>query len=248
MARRILSHYRPPPVAAGCSQAVWLGQGGPALVRNYDYPLDVVSDRFELTDWSGRQVIGKAQRPWGGCLDGMNEDGLVASLTFGGSPAQGLGFSIILILRYLLETCGCVQEAIAALCRLPVALSQNVTLLDRTGAYATLFLGPDRPPAVAAVRACTNHQEVASGQDSALRQQKLFELLAAPSMTLPALVAHFLKPPLYSRRARFATAYTAVYYPAARRVEYMWPGNIWRHGFDQFEAGDYTHDYGELIP
>jgi predicted choloylglycine hydrolase len=178
----------------------------------------------------------------------MNEDGLVASLTFGGSPAQGLGFSIILILRYLLETCGCVQEAIAALCRLPVALSQNVTLLDRTGAYATLFLGPDRPPAVAAVRACTNHQEVASGQDSALRQQKLFELLAAPSMTLPALVAHFLKPPLYSRRARFATAYTAVYYPAARRVEYMWPGNIWRHGFDQFEAGDYTHDYGELIP
>jgi predicted choloylglycine hydrolase len=35
-------------------------------------------------------VIAKAQRPWGGCLDGMNDDGLVASLTFGGSVRNGV--------------------------------------------------------------------------------------------------------------------------------------------------------------
>ena len=77
-------------VIFGCSQAVWLGDGGPALVRNYDFSLDIVSDRFEATSWSGRKVIAKAQRPWGGCLDGMNEDGLVVSNTFGGSPPRAV--------------------------------------------------------------------------------------------------------------------------------------------------------------
>ena len=99
------------------------------------------------------------ERPWGGWLDGMNEDGLVASQTFGGRPAQGQGFSLILILRYVLETCRTVDEAIAALIRIPIAQSHNVTLLDRSGAHATLFLGPDRAPAVTAELLCTNHQE-----------------------------------------------------------------------------------------
>ena len=79
LAHRILSHYRPPPLAHGCSQAVWLGPGGPALVRNYDFALEIVSDRFELTRWFGRRVIAKAQRTWGCVIDGMNEDGLIAS-------------------------------------------------------------------------------------------------------------------------------------------------------------------------
>ena len=248
MACRILSHYRPAPVACGCSQAVWLGEDGPALVRNYDYPLEVVSNRFELTSWSGRRVIAKAQRPWGGCLDGMNEDGLAASLTFGGSRVQGLGFSIILMLRYVLETCICVDEAVAALSRMPVALSQNVTLLDRTGAYATLFLGPGRSPAVTPLRACTNHQETASGQDSVLRQERLIKLLSTPSMTLQTLVSHFFEAPLYSRRSSFTTAYTAVYWPAKGRVDYLWPGAVWQQSFDQFEVGEYTHDFGHLTP
>ncbi len=246
MAHRILSHYRPPPAAPGCSQAVWLGEGGPALVRNYDFQLEIVSDRFELTDWSGRRVIAKAQRPWGGCTDGMNEDGLVASLTFGGSRAQGPGFSIILLLRYVLETCGCVDDAVAVLCRVPVAQSQNVTVVDRTGAYATVFLGPDRAPAVTTLRACTNHQDAASWLDSALRQQRLSDLLAAPSMTLPILAYHFLAAPLYSRRASFTTAYTAVYRPATGQVDYLWPGKTWNHSFTHFDAGEYVHDYGEL--
>src|SRR5258708_16269422 len=153
----VLSHYRPAPLVTGCSQVVWLGDAGPALVRNYDFPLDVGTDRFEATSWSGREVIAKAQRPWGGCLDGMNEDGLVASLTAGGSRAQGSGFSIILMLRYVLETCRLVDHAITALSRIPISMSHNVTLLDRSGSYATLFLGPDRAPAVSRGRAWTNH-------------------------------------------------------------------------------------------
>src|SRR5690242_5552439 len=129
LAPQMLSQFRPPPLMHGCTQAVWLGADGPALVRNYDFPLDVVSDQFESTRWFGREVISKGQRPWGGCLDGMNGDGLVASVTFGGSAAQGAGFAIILVGRYVLETCRHVSEAVSTLCRIPVALSQNVTVL-----------------------------------------------------------------------------------------------------------------------
>jgi len=253
LAHRILSHYRPPPIIHGCSQAIWLGNGGPALVRYYDYPLDVVSDRFELTAWSGHRVIAKAQRPWGGCLDGMNEDGLVASLTAGGSRAQGLGFSVILLLRYVLETCSGVHQAIAALSRIPIALSQNVTLLDRTGEFATVFLGPDRESAVSRMPACANHQETPPKLSSAAltrsveRQQSMLEALEDRTMTLERLTARFFEPPLYSRRIGFTTVYTAVYLPAEGRVDYLWPGNRWSQRFDRFVAAKYTHDYGELL-
>jgi predicted choloylglycine hydrolase len=253
-AHQVLSHYRPPPVIGGCSHAVWLGDGGPALVRNYDFALDIVSDRFELTSWSGRKVIAKAQRPWGGCLDGMNEDGLVASVTFGGSPAMGRGFSAILMLRYALETCRSVADATATLRRVPIAQSHNVTLLDGSGAYATLFLGPDRVPSVTANQVCTNHQEQVVWPEHGARSrtverhEALVRQLAKSGLTLGQLVEGFLVPPLYSRWISSPTVYTSVYCPAERRVDYIWPGKRWPQFVDRFESGEYTHDYGDLAP
>ena len=249
LAHRILSHYRPPPIIGGCSQAIWLGDGGPALIRNYDMPLEMVSDRFEVTSWSGREVIAKAQRPWGGCIDGMNEDGLAASLTIAGREAQGLGFSIILMLRYVLETCERVDQAVAALSRIPIAMAHNVTLLERSGVYATLFLGPDRAPSISQVRACTNHQDpVGTLTNSVERQQILLKALDDPGMSLPDLVARFHEPPLFSRRAQSTTAYTAVYRPAERWVDYLWPGKCFSQRIHHFKSGGYTHDYGTLTP
>jgi predicted choloylglycine hydrolase len=253
LAHRILSHYRPPPLVGGCSQAVLLGADGPALVRNYDFPLDEVSDAFESTSWFGREVIAKAQRPWGGCLDGMNQDGLVVSLAFGGSRAQGQGFSVILMLRYVLETCRRVDEAVVTLSRIPIAMSHNVMVLDRSGAYATLFLGPDRVPAVTTERVCTNHQEQvvwpehAARSKTVERRDALAHRLAQPKLTLGELVDSFLAPPLYSRRMRFPTVYTAVYRPSEGRADYLWPGKNWSQFLGRFEAGEYTHDYGEPV-
>lgn len=249
-AHQILSHYRPPPLAFGCTQAVWLGKEGPALCRNYDFPLEIVSDRFESTSWFGREVVAKAQRPWGGCLDGMNADGLCASATFGGSKAQGLGFSIILILRYVLETCSHVAEGVDALRRIPVALSQNVSLLDRSGAHATVFLGPDREPAVSQILACANHQDTSVAVESEAftrsmkRQEAVLRALRSSETTLASLTAAFLAPPLYSRDPRSPTVYSAVYRPAELRVDYLWPGKCWTQRIGQFEPGEYTHDYG----
>ena len=247
LARCILSHYRPADERAGCSQAIWLGRGGPALVRNYDYPLDLVTGRFEATCWSGRRVIAKAQRPWGGCIDGMNEDGLVASLTFGGNTARGEGFSVILMLRYVLETCTRVGEAADALCRIPIATTQNVMLLDRSGAHATLYLGPHRSPAVTDALVCTNHQETPGDvADSLPRHQCIAERLARTDLTLEQFAAGFLEAPLLSRSAASTTAYTAIYRPATGHVDYLWPGERRVQSFETFVEGSYTHDYGVL--
>lgn len=254
LAHQILSQYRPPPLPYGCTQAIWLGDDGPALVRNYDYPLDVVSDHFESTSWFGREVIAKGQRPWGGCLDGINADGLVASVTYGGSPAQGLGFSVILILRYLLEACTRVPEAVDALCRIPVALSQNVTLLDKSGVYATVFLDPGRAPEISRIAACANHQGPMSSRDSSRlatrsvqRQLTALRALEDPNATLTKVVATFLTAPLYSRDAASPTVYSAVYRPAELRVDYLWPGRLMTQRIGGFEPAEYIHDYGKLI-
>lgn len=253
LAPQIISQFRPPPLPHGCTQAVWLGDDGPALVRNYDYPLAIVSDHFESTRWFGREVISKGQRPWGGCLDGMNADGLVASVTFGGSLAQGLGFSIILVVRYILETCSHVAEAVAALCRIPVALSHNVTVLDKTWAYATVFLGPERSPSVSRARACANHQDSsvatgspASASSSRARQQAALQALEGSGATLAKLAETFLTAPIYSRAVSSPTVYGAVYRPAALTVDYVWPGNVMTQRIGAFNPGRYVHDYGSL--
>jgi predicted choloylglycine hydrolase len=183
----------------------------------------------------------------------MNEHGLVASCTFGGSPAVGQGFSIILMLRYVLEVCRHVDEAIAALSRIPIAQSHNVTLLDRTGAYATLFLGPDRKPAVTTHQICTNHQEQVVWPDHGARsrtlerREALARMLAEPGMTLDRLTENFLDAPLYSRRIGSPTVYTAVYRPSEKLVHYLWPGRTVRQLIDRFEPGEYAHDYGHLL-
>jgi predicted choloylglycine hydrolase len=48
VAHRMLSNYDPPPVIAGCSQAAWIGAGGPALVRNYDFDVAFTTRCIEL--------------------------------------------------------------------------------------------------------------------------------------------------------------------------------------------------------
>ncbi len=245
-AHRIASHWRPPAARHGCTHAIWLGEGGPALVRNYDYPLDLVSPGIVSSAWMGREVIAKAQRPWGGVTDGMNADGLAVSIALGGSAAIGEGFAVILMARYALETCRSVREATEALGRIPVSQSHNVVLLDRSGDHATLYIGPDRAPAVVRDLACANQQEGRGSSGSERRLAAARDALDEAGMTLPGLVDRFLEPPLHSRRAAFPTVYTAVYRPAEGRVDHVWPGRVWPQAMGAFAPGAYEHDYGTL--
>lgn len=250
VAHRALSGVNPPRVIAGCSQTAWLGAGGPALLRNYDFETDFTTGIIEMTRWSGRRVIAMREAFWG-CLDGMNEDGLAVSLTFGGRKAHGPGIAMPMVLRYVLETCRTTAEAVAKLLAIPVPMAQNVTVLDRSGDVATVFTGSDRAPATTSRLLCTNHQEqvawpeMAAASRSLEREAHLGQLIETPGMTLPRLSAGLLEPPLYRviEAQGFATVYSAVYRPAAGSVDYVWPGRSWPQSFAGFGEGSYTHGY-----
>ncbi|MGE0719397.1 MAG: C45 family autoproteolytic acyltransferase/hydrolase [Alphaproteobacteria bacterium] len=252
VAHSCLSLWCPPPVMPGCSQAVWRGDGGPALVRNYDFDPGFTAGRITAGRWLGRRTIVMGEAAWG-CLDGMNEDGLAASLTFGGRPGTGCGFSIVLVLRYVLETCAGVAEAAAAIARIPVFMAQNVTLVDRAGNVATVFVGHDREAAIVADAVCTNHQEqvVWPEQAAAVRSVERRRWLGdrvAEAGDLGALTADFLAPPLHQHGAQrwFRTVYTAAYRPAAGSVDYLWPDHRWTQSFAQFSPGSHVRRFADI--
>ena len=143
---RFLSLWCPPPYIAGCWQAIWLdphGNDEPALLRNYDFAPALLEGSWLATRWAGQRVAALGDCLWG-ALDGVNESDLCAALSFGGRKEWGEGFGIPLVLRYVLEVAQDTAEAVRLLERLPVSMSYSVSLLDRHGRWATVFLAPDR--------------------------------------------------------------------------------------------------------
>jgi predicted choloylglycine hydrolase len=252
LAARLLSLYRPPGFVVGCSQGAWTREGGPVLVRNYDYPVARLEGIVYLTNWSGRRVIGMSDCLWG-LLDGVNDSGLAISLTFGGRRDVGDGFAIPLVVRYVLETCDTVEEAREALARIPVHAPQNLTLLDRSGAYLTAYVGPGRPPEFHPLPATTNHQgkvewpEYAQAIRTVERERCVLGLLDDPDIELERFIESFLEPPLHNTAYAqgFGTIYTAAYFPAEGRVEYRWPGVVWRQSFDRFVESTQLQQFAE---
>ena len=157
-----------PAGLAGAAQAGWpdrlRGTGGPfhddegpGLIRNYDLDPRLNESTILSTSWCGRRVIGMVDA-LSGLADGMNEHGLAVSLAFGGRPTVGRGFGSPKIIRYVLEYAKDTPSAVDILRSVPSHMSYNVTLVDRTGAAATVFLSPDRPVIAAATRYAANHQ------------------------------------------------------------------------------------------
>ena len=245
LAARCLSLYSPPTFIVGCSQGIWT-QGSPMLVRNYDYPPERLEGVIIKTAWTGRRIVGMSDCLWG-LLDGMNDAGLVVSLTFGGRRTAGEGFAIPLIVRYLLETCETVPEAREALTRLPVHAAQNLSLLDRGGEHLTAYLAPDHGPRFSNTPVTTNHQgeidwpEYASAVHTVEREQHLLQALEHPEMTPERFIDTFLKPPLHNRdyKRGMGTLYTAAYFPNEDRVEYRWPGHVWRQSIADFKEASH---------
>jgi predicted choloylglycine hydrolase len=242
LAARMLSIYKPPPYLAACSQGVWTREGGPILVRNYDY----APSRFEGIIWSTRllerRVIGTSDCLWG-LLDGMNDAGLAVSLTFGGRRVLGDGFGIPIVIRYLLETCGTTEAARATVARLPFALAHNLTIVDAAGDVVTAYVSPDREPIFRPFPAATNHQGLVEWPEQARltrtieRERCIVGLLDDESSAADAFVDAFLRDPLFSTAyaSGFGTLYTAAFRPLEGSVDYLWPSGTWRLGFDRFE-------------
>jgi predicted choloylglycine hydrolase len=241
---RFLSYYCPPRYLAGCSQAVWSGDE-PLLVRNYDYDPKAFDAVVLRTEWQGRKVVATSDGLFG-VVDGMNDAGLVVSLTFGGRREVGEGFGVPLILRYILQTCDTVEEAGRVLERVPCHMSYNVTVLDAQRHFLTAYLAPDRPTLVTRTPVATNHQERVEWSSHARftatveRERYLLSRLTLHPETRDKFIAAFLRPPLYSTAFSngFGTLYTAAYRPAAGKMDLHWPGSAWALPLEGFKEGN----------
>ena len=229
-AARFLTLYCPPSYSNACSQAVWNGNER-MLVRNYDYS-QLTFDAIVLrTRWDRRAVIGMSDCLIG-LLDGINEDGLAVSLTWGGSSEVGTGFGIPIILRYVLETCTTAVEATRVLNRVPTHAAYNVTVVDAAGETATVSMSPNHRAVTQNVGHATNHQDVFPGAnipDSVYRQRAILNELGGKAKTVDDLIQAFLEPPLYSTEFDLGrgTLYTAAYHIESRTLELVWPGQKW---------------------
>ncbi len=224
-----LSFWSPPRYLVNCSQAVIVDDDGPLLIRNYDLDPNLNESTLLSTKWRGRRVAGMVEGIVG-LADGMNEAGLAASLTFGGRTIRAAGFGIPLIIRYVLEMCTDVQQAVEALRSVSSHMSYNVTVVDASGDWATVYLAPDRPAIVTRSPFTTNHQlgvewpRHGRFSNSKGRLDHLETLFQQPDLTADRLLGEFLSPPLASTGyARgFGTVYTALYRPVTQKISLVW--------------------------
>ena len=247
---RMLTLYRPTAFLAGCSQAVLAGED-PLLIRNYDYDPGKFEGVFLRSNWTGTRVLATSDCLWG-VLDGVNEHGLVVALSFGGRREVGEGFGIPLILRYVLEVCATVDEAVEVLRAVPSHMAYNVSLLDRSGMYAVAQVGPGRDLVVTSSAVATNHQgritwsAYAKATASREREDFLLDCLETPGLTGTELEEAFLRPPLYLEQFNrgFGTLYTVVYRPGegpgttGASAAYRWPEDRVDQSVHQFEPGE----------
>lgn len=238
----MLTGWNMPAFAPACSQVV-VNTGQRALIRNYDYHPDLFEQTVMSTRFADREVIGTGDCLWG-LVDGMNSDGLAISLTFGGAPGSGTGFGIPIVVRYLLEIAGTVEDAVTAVSRIPVSMSYNLTLTDRTGDYRTVYLAPDGEFEQRATALATNHR-FDEPEDAAharrfrsLERQAHLHRLLAEQVPADQVAEEFLHPPLRSTDYAngFGTLYTADYRPDSGEVHYRWPGTTWSRRFASTDA------------
>lgn len=243
---RFLSMWCPPAYIGGCSQAVWIDSTGsqePALLRNYDFAPLLLEGSWLATRWTGQRVAAVGDCLWG-ALDGLNEAGLAAALSFGGRSITGTGFGIPLVLRYVLEVAQNTAEAIKLLQRVPVSMCYSITLLDRNAEWATVFVSPDRPPEVTRRNVVTNFQhqvewpEHARATHSVERCERLQSQVNGPGSLQDAVQA-LLHEPLYqsSYLRGYGTLYGAVYKPKSQTIELLWPEQRWLQALPNFSPG-----------
>lgn len=239
LAECFLSHWRPPEYLSGCSIASKASHGMVRLVRNYDLSPELNEGLLLKSHWQ-KPVMGMVEFLWG-LSDGINGDGLCAAIAYGGLSGTGAGFGVTLIIRYVLETCETVEEALNVLERVPSHMAYNVVLADRHGHTASVELqlggGLRRVwPAIA-----TNHQ---NGPERVVRhrftethdRRAYLQSLLADNPRPDTLAEAFLTPPLFQRRYRegFGTLFTAEYDPCRAGVTLHWQGARWTQMFDDF--------------
>lgn len=245
-AARFLSTWCPPRYLGGCSLAAMVDEEEVRLVRNYDLSPDLNEGLMLRTEWTGRAVMGMVEFLWG-LSDGINDAGLSVALAYGGRSQTGKGFGITTILRYILETCDTVDEALKALRRIPSHMAYNLVLADASGRTASVELSPGGGLKLMPQAIATNHQSGPERADrtafthSFERHDHLAQLQVKPR----SLNRQFVKPPLLQDRYAegFGTLFTAEYDPIAKTMALIWRDAHWDQSLDAFQEGRRVINY-----
>ncbi|MCF7699467.1 C45 family autoproteolytic acyltransferase/hydolase [Loktanella sp. M215] len=245
-AARFLSTWCPPQYLGGCSLAAVSDGTDVRLVRNYDLSPNLNEGLMLHTAWTGRRVMGMVEFLWG-LSDGINDAGLSIALAYGGRTQTGRGFGITTILRYVMETCDTVNQALAVLDRVPSHMAYNVVVADAGGNTASVELSPGggarrMPQAIA-----TNHQSDGSVADrpSFTRTHERHAHLRT-LRTAPRSLSHqFRRQPLLQDRYTdgFGTLFTAAYDPKALTLDLTLPDETWAQSMDDFREGQRVVTY-----
>jgi predicted choloylglycine hydrolase len=250
-AARFLSTWCPPAYLGGCSLACAKQGDEIRLVRNYDLSPELNEGLLLRSEWCGRPVMGMVEFLWG-LSDGINEAGLSIALAYGGRQETGVGFGITTILRYVLETCDTVEDALRVFNRVPSHMPYNIVVADAKGALASVELYPGGGAKVQPQLIATNHQSDGSSPDRAVFT-RTFERAEHLEKTMqiegdPKKLAQLFKhEPLRQDRYEegFGTLFTAEYNPALRSLILHWQGSAWPQTLVDFEEGQKVVYYGD---
>lgn len=141
----LFSMYAMPPAchcscfAVAAGREILLGRNSDFLTALEKRNLNVI---YTLTD--GAHPFTGNTTAFVEMEDGVNARGLAAGLTSVYPRRRELGFTAGLLLRYLLEKCGSVPEAVSCLRRLPIASAQTLTLADASGNIALVECDAER--------------------------------------------------------------------------------------------------------
>ena len=248
-AARFLAGWCPPAYLGGCSLAALAANDDVRLLRNYDLSPELNEGLLLRSEWTGMPVMGMVEFLWG-LSDGVNAAGLSVALAFGGRSTVSQGFGITTILRYVLETCASVEQAIATFERIPSHMAYNIVLADRHGQTASVELLPGGGLQRMDRALATNHQhgpELAErpGFTQTAERRAHLELLFSRAIAPDALNAVFMKEPLFRRdyKAGFGTLFTAEYEPLKAALTLHWRGQQWHQSLDAFREGSRTIHY-----
>ena len=238
-----LSGWCPPQYLAGCSVAAMSDKTGTKLVRNYDLSPDLNEGLLLRTAMTGMPVMGMVEFLWG-LSDGINGAGLAVAIAYGGRPETARGFGITTILRYVLETCETVGDALQVLIRVPSHMAYNVTLADRHGTTASVELQASGGLRQVWPAVSTNHQSVGNRPANAALSQTYerrehLQKLVAGNFPASRLSDAFIELPLFQNNfcANFGTLFTAEYDPRNRSLALRWRSQTWKHTLAHFSEG-----------
>jgi len=245
-AARFLSTWCPPTYLGGCSLAAVASKKHVRLVRNYDLSPELNEGLLLRTQWTGRVVMGMVEFLWG-LSDGINDAGLSVALAYGGRSETAEGFGVTTILRYVLETCDTVDEALSALKRVPSHMAYNLVLADATGRTASVELAPGGGVKLMPIAVATNHQsgKTVAERPAFTRTFQRHAYLKGLRRKPRKLYHHFLAAPLFQERYAqgFGTLFTAEYDPKALTLGLTLGGDRWDQSICDFREGRRAVDY-----